>query len=249
MRIPGGSSCCAVVIVWTAATWACAQQNPNGQIPVAGLSDAYLILIRDPLVQDELRLNDRQRQAIQTVTDRLDGTLWTVRNKSAEQAAEVFRKLIAAAEAEVEPILSAGQRDRLAQIRLSVAGLQVLLRDDIAQKLDLSRDQRTRIEAVLKENREAADRAPGSDSSAKTTPTRSKVPHGDTPRKIAAILSREQLTAARELLGNPLDASRLGRVKFKAPELDGADGWLNSEPLTMEQLKGKVVALHFWTYG
>jgi hypothetical protein len=41
----------------------------------------------------------------------------------------------------------------------------------------------------------------------------------------------------------------LGFVKFKAPELDGKDGWLNSEPLTMAQLRGRVVALHFWTFG
>ncbi len=34
-----------------------------------------------------------------------------------------------------------------------------------------------------------------------------------------------------------------------APELTGITSWLNSEPLTLESLKGKVVLLDFWTYS
>lgn len=35
-----------------------------------------------------------------------------------------------------------------------------------------------------------------------------------------------------------------------APELSGAKGWLNtSKPLTLTELKGKIVLLDFWTYG
>ena len=33
------------------------------------------------------------------------------------------------------------------------------------------------------------------------------------------------------------------------PPLDGAVAWLNSPPLTREQLKGKVVLVDFWTYS
>lgn len=33
------------------------------------------------------------------------------------------------------------------------------------------------------------------------------------------------------------------------PPLDGAVEWLNSEPLTVEQLRGKVVLVDFWTYS
>ncbi|ANL28273.1 cytochrome-c biogenesis protein [Rhizobium phaseoli] len=34
-----------------------------------------------------------------------------------------------------------------------------------------------------------------------------------------------------------------------APSLDGAVEWLNSKPLTTEQLRGKVVLVDFWTYS
>ncbi|WP_184467372.1 cytochrome c biogenesis protein DipZ [Rhizobium esperanzae] len=38
-------------------------------------------------------------------------------------------------------------------------------------------------------------------------------------------------------------------VEGFAPSLDGAVEWLNSKPLTTEQLRGKVVLVDFWTYS
>jgi thiol-disulfide isomerase/thioredoxin len=37
-------------------------------------------------------------------------------------------------------------------------------------------------------------------------------------------------------------------VEGRMPALDGATGWLNSEPLTPESLRGRVVLVDFWTY-
>jgi thiol-disulfide isomerase/thioredoxin len=37
-------------------------------------------------------------------------------------------------------------------------------------------------------------------------------------------------------------------VEGHLPGLDGATGWLNSPPLTPEELRGKVVLVDFWTY-
>lgn len=34
-----------------------------------------------------------------------------------------------------------------------------------------------------------------------------------------------------------------------APDFTGGGAWINSEPLTMEGLRGKVVLVDFWTYG
>ena len=38
-------------------------------------------------------------------------------------------------------------------------------------------------------------------------------------------------------------------MKVAAPELDGIEAWINSKPLALKDLKGKVVVLHFWTFG
>ena len=37
-------------------------------------------------------------------------------------------------------------------------------------------------------------------------------------------------------------------VQHRMPGFEGANAWLNSEPLTPDALKGKVVAVDFWTY-
>ena len=42
--------------------------------------------------------------------------------------------------------------------------------------------------------------------------------------------------------------TRALRIK-KAPELTGVTRWLNSEPLSFKELRGKVVVVHFWTNG
>lgn len=39
-----------------------------------------------------------------------------------------------------------------------------------------------------------------------------------------------------------------GLVGDSASEFTGITQWLNSEPLTMEELRGKVVLIDFWTY-
>src|SRR4029434_3714469 len=38
------------------------------------------------------------------------------------------------------------------------------------------------------------------------------------------------------------------RAETHLPGFEGATGWLNSEPLTPEGLRGRVVLVDFWTY-
>jgi hypothetical protein len=38
------------------------------------------------------------------------------------------------------------------------------------------------------------------------------------------------------------------RVGQPAPEITGGP-WINSEPLSMDKLRGRVVYVEFWTYG
>lgn len=58
---------------------------------------------------------------------------------------------------------------------------------------------------------------------------------------------------------SPRDASELSRSEyglqnalnkpFVAPPFAGIEAWFNSEPLTMQNLKGRVVLVDFWTYS
>ena len=59
---------------------------------------------------------------------------------------------------------------------------------------------------------------------------------------IATLVASPTASAAAGPVANQLDNNAA------APEFTGIDKWLNSDPLTMQQLRGKVVLVDFWTY-
>ncbi len=73
----------------------------------------------------------------------------------------------------------------------------------------------------------------------------------------AAIYSVEKQPAIQEeintLRDEPNTAARPSKVPLAdygpAPEVAGISAWINSEPLTISALRGRVVLVHFWTFG
>ncbi len=61
---------------------------------------------------------------------------------------------------------------------------------------------------------------------------------------IARLLLALLLTAAVASAQHPEDAF----VGQKAPEIKGGDAWINTAPLNLEQLRGKVVLIDFWAF-
>ena len=49
-------------------------------------------------------------------------------------------------------------------------------------------------------------------------------------------------------LANEPAAAQALRIGAPAPEVAG-DRWINSAPLTMQGLRGRVVLVEFWTFG
>jgi len=219
---------------------------------VASLPEPYLILIRDPVVHHELDLADEQLDALQSLAAELDPELWAIRNRPPREATEQLRKLTKKAEERVYSILDFVQRKRLEQIRFRVAGLEALLREEVAAKLELSADQENQIERVIQQAKKAADELRQKAQAGRPREEifrKAAIIAFEQDRKIAGILSRQQRGRWRAMIGASVDVWRLGRVRFSAPELCEGDGWVNSGPLTLGQLRGNVVAVHFWSYG
>lgn len=64
---------------------------------------------------------------------------------------------------------------------------------------------------------------------------------------------QQELDAMRPTPGAPTGAPPAAAADLEdlgpAPELTGITAWINSEPTTLAQLRGKVVLVHFWTFG
>lgn len=62
------------------------------------------------------------------------------------------------------------------------------------------------------------------------------------PRMLSSTLLLPTLSASA-------GAQQPFAMNVAAPPLRGIDAWINSKPLSVQQLRGMVVALHFWTVG
>jgi len=67
--------------------------------------------------------------------------------------------------------------------------------------------------------------------------------------KLRPQQSTTAISGPSMMRAKPAGESEALPVEGPAPSLDGAVEWLNSKPLTTEQLKGKVVVVDFWTYS
>jgi hypothetical protein len=51
------------------------------------------------------------------------------------------------------------------------------------------------------------------------------------------------------LAGHAVRAEQPVEMKVPAPELEGISDWINSKGFKLGDQRGKVVVLHFWTFG
>lgn len=68
---------------------------------------------------------------------------------------------------------------------------------------------------------------------------------------IASGVDLQSLSPKKELPINSTQTTLINAldIPYQAPELFPTNIWINSPPLTMEKLKGKVVLVDFWTYS
>jgi small-conductance mechanosensitive channel len=226
-----------------------AGQNVTGY---ESMANPYLLLLREPAVHEDLGLTAVQRESLGRLNAEVDGPLLALRNWSAERAQTKLSQFVEQTQAAAERILTADQRQRLGQIMLRVRGINLVLTPQVAERLRLTQQQQSAIQKTLDA---AAEELAG---------LRTRLRGGESPQQIEALarevrtteqrqvldaLSDEQRQLLRELLGRTFDSSRLGRVSFKAPDFSDSAGWINSRPLRLEDLRGRVVAVHFWAFG
>lgn len=215
------------------------------------MNNAHLFLIREPAVHRDLELSEEQQQKIDAINAQLDPTLLAIRNKG--DANEQFDKLTVESEKQIDAVLNKTQRRRMSQIRLRLRGWRSLLLPKLAAKIGLSEEQVADVQKTVDEH-DAAVKKLQEDIQAGTIPqdeaqTEAAEKLTVMEEGVQNILTAEQFETFLGIMGKEFPLNELQRVAFQSPGFAPDQNWLNSEPLTLEKLKGKVVALHFFAFA
>ena len=193
------------------------------------------MLIRAEAVHADLALGRDQVRRATTSVEAVELPLWRLRNTPAEERNPAARALLQALRARLSSVLTPRQLDRLDELVVQALGVQAVLQPRVAAALDISAGQRTRLHAAFRAVAERANRIPTAQT--------------EGVQKILALLTQSQRQTLARLMGQPFDFTRVPRIACRAPELTGVTEWINTSPVTLEQLRGKVVALHFYAFG
>ena len=238
-------------IMWFSfsATIAFAQNVTN----YATMPNSLLFLLREPAVHRDLKLSDLQLKKLRNLNEKLDGSLLASRNKAAETAQASVRRAIAQTDQALENLFKKDQLNRLRQIKYRVRGIPFVLTDEAAKALELTANQKEEIQGLINESQQAVRQIQKQMTEGKQTLTTANQAAAkaqtELQRQILSAIDDKQKETLVALVGRSFDIRQLGKVAFRAPHLSEDGVWINSPPLELSELRGKVVALHFWAFG
>ena len=208
-------------------------------------------LIRDPAVHSELGLDAKQISGVQTAIAQVDQPFWRLRDVPVKDCSKELDTLLTNLRRTLKLELNSRQLDRLDQIILQARNWKAVVTPEVAERLKLSRDQVSRLRTLLADvprQREENDKSLVGLSAANQEAARNKQLKLES-KKFADVLTSQQQTLLSQLLGKPFDLDRVTKVGCVAPELHDVSAWINAQPMNLEQLRGKVVVVHFWAFG
>jgi peroxiredoxin len=215
-------------------------------------ADPVWSLLHEPAVEQELKLSPAQSQRFRGLLDGLDVKFFPLRNQPRDEGSKQAAAILEQATKSLQTLLTKDQFRRFAEIQVRLQGTGALLQDALAKPMRYTPEQREQLTKVI------------SESLAATRNLEARVAKGESReplerqyaelkqeelQAVTGILTPAQQSVWRTALGRDFDMTRLGRPRYRAPELVDSGEWLNSEPLTLESLAGNVVVVHFYAFG
>jgi peroxiredoxin len=177
--------------------------------------------------------------------------LLAIRDVTPSGADDTVRPELLKVRDQLAKILDEDQRKRLSGLVLQAQGYDSLLRDDVSTKLKLTDKQKQDLAA----SRETfvAKYQQLRKSSAGSTPEKVQEEVAELQKnrqqQTLAVLNKQQTAEYAAMLGEPFDFTKVKPSPALAPEFDGIETWINSGPITMESLRGRVVVVHFFAFS
>jgi len=211
-------------------------------------STFHILLVRDPAVQRELQFSPEQKQQLEEALGQIDRPLFALRDAKESNRREKVAGLLGQLASRLTEILDERQGQRLREIVVQAQGAAALATPTVVDELQLSPNQARRIEEILADTKRASETLGQKAAQGEKADKLAEIQDAG-GKKMLAVLSLQQRQRFAALAGDRFDLARLRPLAYNAPELTGIDAWLNSEPLTLAELRGKVVALNFFAYG
>jgi len=212
------------------------QRGAPETVAQAQVAVPLVVLLRDAAVRRELRLTSLQATAIDKVLADVDYPLWWVRDLKDDETQVKCARAFEHLQKNLESTLQESQRQRVDGLLLQFHGWASLLIPKFAEKLAITSDQQVRLRELLK---------PTEDKMAASSGTLT----ADQQQQIRAALSATQQTKLGQLVGAKFNTAAIRGRFCGAPAFSEVAEWINTDPLTWEQLRGKVVVLHYWAFG
>ena len=197
-------------LLMVAASPALAQPPGGGFLRMLQQPNAAMLL-RDPKVQDELKLTDDQKDVLKKVGDKYQDD---IRKAFMDMDMKKAQELIKSAGEEAEKALKTDQLKRIHQLEIQAAGLQAFSQEDVQAALKLTDKQKKDIDEARSELEKDAidlfkdaqgDREKMADAFKKVMAMRK-----DAVDKAVDGLTDEQKKAWKDLTGDKFEFSPFG---------------------------------------
>ncbi|WP_442482559.1 redoxin domain-containing protein [Aeoliella sp. SH292] len=215
------------------------------------VQQTLLPLVHAPEVQAELKLTPAQVTELETLLRKVDAKWWPARILPTGEQREVTRELEREVIAWFEANTSAKQAERLRQIEHHAQAARTVLRGDVAEKLGMTDAQLEQFAELARATDEAKQALAGTtygDPQIETLRAAAQKAVEAENAGVKKIVTPEQWQKLGKMVGERFDTAKLTRIYPLAPEFVGTPQWLNSSPVTMASLKGKVVLVHFYAF-
>lgn len=210
-----------------------------------------LSLVHAPEVHRELQLSTKQVDDLETFLRKIDATWFPARILPAEEQLEVVHGLEVQVWDWFGKSVKAPHRERLRQLEYQAQGGRMLFRPEVSRQVGLQPSQLQKLATLARAVDDAKlvlSRAQFGDAQLKGLQDKLKQATEAEQSGTVKILRTDERKKLKSLVGDPFDIASLKRIYPLAPEFVSVEHWINSAPLSLRELRGKVVLVHFYAF-